>query len=184
MCGRCSPVSGPFRSGQIGAALGGKLPFAACLAVALHWRWRRKKFYQSVCQTVELRVRSDGDPDEVGRSRAGEMPDEYSALTQCRRQGLAGVARVADEDEVSAGRQDIEPKLDQSRGQALPISDDGRSLLLEISLVLVWGLVCQEVRLGCGAIWPSTGRRRSTVSSQAATACGRAAGWCGADVGT
>ncbi len=102
MRGRCSPVSGPFRSGQIGAALGGKLPFAACLAVALHWRWRRKKFYQSVCRTVELRVRSDGDPDEVGHSRAGEMPDEYSALTQCRRQGLAGVARVADEDEVSA----------------------------------------------------------------------------------
>ncbi len=29
MCGRCSPVSGPIRGGQIGAALGQKLPLLA-----------------------------------------------------------------------------------------------------------------------------------------------------------
>src|SRR5882672_11962630 len=48
-----------------------------------------------------------------------------------------------------------------------------------IGLILVWGLVCQEVGLGRAVSWPSTGRRRSTVSSQAATTCGRAAGWYG-----
>ncbi|HEY3796106.1 MAG TPA: hypothetical protein VGM09_30150, partial [Bradyrhizobium sp.] len=45
-------------------------------------------------------------------------------------------------------------------------------------LILVWGLVCQAVRLGDEVSWPSTGRRRSTVASQAATSCGRPAGWC------
>ena len=75
------------------------------------------------------------------------MPDEHSALTQRRRQGLAGVARVAGEDEVGARRQNVESEPDQRRGQAHPISDDGRSRSLEIGLVLDSG---DGARLG----WP------------------------------
>ena len=131
---------------------------------ALHWRWRREKLCQSVCQAVERRLRSNRDPDEVSFSRAGEMPDEHSALTQRRRQGLAGVARMACENEVGAGSQNIEAKPDQSRSQARPISDDGRSRLLEIGLVLDGGdcarLGRPPERIGVEAVLdPSSGLR-------------------------
>src|ERR1700720_3105582 len=46
-----------------------------------------------------------------------------------------------------------------------------------LTVILVWGLIGQEVFLAWVAECLSAGRRRSTATSQAATACGQAWGW-------
>jgi hypothetical protein len=53
----------------------------------LHRRWQRKKFCQCIRQTAVVSLRSDGDPDKVGHSSAGEMSNEHSTLTQRLSQG-------------------------------------------------------------------------------------------------